>query len=279
MTDRPAVADDVDAQRRANDRLWARQGLVGIYANRVLRPVEVMLLVRYRTQLAGRTLEIGCGGGRLTGYLVEMSRAVHAIDVSPEMIAYCQRAYPQATYSQKDVRDVAAFGTATFDVVVAGNNVLDVLDDAERNAVLQSIRQVLTVGGLLIMSSHNRAFVPRLDGPLQIRNRRLVDAARDLVHWPSWRRNRQQLLPYERTEPDYSILNDKSHDFMALHYYIERDAQERQLAAHGFELLECRDQADRLVASGETAPADPELHYVARRLPDPADLTSPRATA
>jgi SAM-dependent methyltransferase len=279
MTDRPAVADDVDPQRRANDRLWARRGLVGIYANRVLRPAEVMLLVRYRTQLAGRALEIGCGGGRLTGYLVEIASAVHAIDVSPEMIDYCRRAYPQATFSLEDVRNVATFGAGSFDVVVAGNNVLDVLDDAERNAVLESIHQVLTAGGLLIMSSHNRAFVPRLDRPLEIRNRRLIDAARDLARWPSWRRNRRRLLPYERTEPDYSILNDKSHDFMALHYYIARNAQERQLAAHGFELLECRDQADRLVASGETAAADPELHYVARRPPDPADLTSPRATA
>ena len=58
-----------DAQREANDQLWGRKGLVQAYATRELRPVEVLLLVRYQAALSGRVLELGCGAGRLTGYL------------------------------------------------------------------------------------------------------------------------------------------------------------------------------------------------------------------
>lgn len=45
-----------------------------------------------------------------------------------------------------------------------------------------------------------------------------------------------------------------------------RDAQDRQLAAAGFTLLECLDLDGRVVQPGEQAAPHPELHYVARRL-------------
>jgi SAM-dependent methyltransferase len=257
-----------DAQREANDQLWGRKGLVQAYATRELRPVEVLLLVRYQAALSGRVLELGCGAGRLTGYLSEIATGAHGIDISPEMVAYCRRTYPKATFSQGDLRDVAALGPQSFDAVVATYNVLDVLGDDERRKVLAGIHQVLPEDGLLIMSSHNLAYAPRLADPLHIRNRSLLGAALTIMHWPRWQRNRRRLLPFQRTEPGYSILNDISHDFSALHYYISREAQERQLADQGFDLVECLDLDGRQLGAGDDAPGCPELVYVARRRPD-----------
>jgi SAM-dependent methyltransferase len=259
---------DGDAQQLANDQLWARKGLVRAYATRELRPVEVLLLVRYKAELSGRVVELGCGAGRLTGYLSEIASAAHGIDISPEMVAYCRRAYPKATFSEGDLRDVATLGRGSFDTVVATYNVLDVLGDVERRHVLDGIHQVLPESGLLIMSSHNLAYAPRLADPLHIRQRSLLGTALTIMHWPRWQRNRRRLLPFQRTEPGYSILNDISHDFSALHYYISRDAQERQLAEQGFELVECLDLEGRRLAAGDDAPGCPELVYVARRRPD-----------
>jgi SAM-dependent methyltransferase len=275
--DRPAV----DEQRRANDRLWARKGLVGTYANRNLRPVEVLLLVRYREALSGRVLELGCGGGRVTGYLAEIATSAHGIDISSEMVEYCRQTYPKATFSEGDLRDVATMGQGSFDAVVAPNNVIDVLGDVERRAVLEGIRQVLSPGGLLILSSHNLANAPQRTEPLHFHWRGPFRTVLNLISWPRWELNRRRLQRFERNEAGYSILNDISHDFMALHYYITRDAQARQLAEQGFEFIECLDLEGRRVEPGENAADCSELQYVAIRRPDvaPAEVSSSPATA
>jgi len=121
-------------QRRANDELWSRRDLVKAYATRDLRPVEVMLLVRYREALSGRVLELGCGAGRLTGYLAEIASTAHGIDVSPAMVEFCRRTYPKAAVSEGDLRDMSALQTGSFDVIVATYDVIDVLDDDDRTA-------------------------------------------------------------------------------------------------------------------------------------------------
>jgi SAM-dependent methyltransferase len=255
----------IDPQRQANDRLWARRSLVKQYANRVLRPVEALLFDRYRPELAGRVLELGCGAGRLTGYLADIAATVHGIDISAQMVAYCRRTYPKATFSQGDLRDVARMGSGSFDAVVAGDNVLDVLDDPDRGRVLDDIHQVLAAGGLLIMSSHNLAYAPHLAEPTPIRSHGFLRVGLALVRWPIGQFNRRRLRQFERSEPGYSILNDVSHDYMALHYYVSQEAQQSQLAEHGFEYVECLAADGRRVDPGDDVSGEPWLHYVARR--------------
>jgi SAM-dependent methyltransferase len=263
--DAVATATQDDARWRANEVLWRRTDLVNAYATRTLRPVEVMLLVRYRESLSGRVLELGCGAGRLTGYLAELASTVHGIDISRAMIEYCRRAYPRATFSEGDLRDLSTFETGPFDVIVAPYNVIDVLGDEQRRVVLDELYLLLVPDGLLIFSTHNRDYATRLAEPLRLRGRNPLRMAITLARMPRWRRNRRLLLPLERNEPGYAILNDISHDFMALHYYIWHDAQERQLDEHGFELVQCLDLDGRRVDSDHGAPDHSELHYVARR--------------
>jgi SAM-dependent methyltransferase len=261
-----SAATSAPAQADLNERLWAGEDLVEQYDGRTLRPPEVMLLVRYRDALSGRVIELGCGGGRLSGYLNAIARDFHALDISPRMVAHCRRLYPGGSFELGDLRDLSRYESSSFDVVFPSFNVIDVLDDAERRHVLAEIHRMLEPDGLLMMSSHNLAHAPSIPSPTQITGRNPVRIARQLLRLPRRELNRRRLQPLQRDHGDYGILIDQAHEYGILHYYIGRDAQARQLAEAGFELLECLDLDARPVQAGQTAASQPELHYVARRV-------------
>jgi SAM-dependent methyltransferase len=259
-------------QEQNNADLWRSAGPRAVWANRVLRPVEVMLLVRYREALSGRVLELGCGAGRLLGYFVALGAETHGIDISPAMVEYCRRTYPAADVRVGDLSDVAAaWDRPPLNVVFPSYNVIDVLDDSERRRVLSELKDLLAPDGLLIFSTHNLDAVGRDSGTRQSRAElvrevlysppsRLVGAVRKL---PERRRNRRRLGPLEQHHGTYAILNDVAENYGVLHYYIRRDDQERQLRELGYELIECLDLEGERVAPGQ-ASASSELHFVAR---------------
>lgn len=249
-----------------NSDVWSRPDLLAQYANRDLRPVEVLILLRHRDELAGDVLELGAGAGRVTGYLAELARNVHGIDVSESMVAYGRRRYPRAGFELGDLRDLSGHCQGSLDAVLAPCNVLDVLDDAERRDVLGQVHRLLRPDGLFVLSSHNRGYVPHLPSPLGIvRWRQPTRVGVDLARMPRVLRNHCRARRFQRAEEDYALINDSAHEFSLLHYYISRDGQERQLGDHGYALLECRDLDGRLVSPGAMASHCVELHYVARR--------------
>jgi SAM-dependent methyltransferase len=254
----------IDRPSRVNAGVWRRGSFVRAYKSMELRPPESVLLERHREALSGRVLELGCGAGRVTKHLAATARELHALDISPAMVEHARATVPGAEFHVRDMTDLEPFGAGSFDAVVATYNVLDVLDDAERGAELDRIRDVLRPGGTLIMSTHNRSFLPSLRGP-RIRTTHPRAFVADIVRLPRRMRNRRRLLPLERNESRYSIVNDSGHDYALLHYYIARDDQERQLAEHGFELVECVDMNGGTVAAGATAAGVSELHYAASR--------------
>jgi SAM-dependent methyltransferase len=91
----------------------------------------------------GKTLDLGCGEGRLSRDLKTLGHDVVGVDVSPTMLDAAQSADPQIeTY----LADAAAlpFPDATFDCVVAFMTLQDV--DDLRGAV-REVRRVLEPGG------------------------------------------------------------------------------------------------------------------------------------
>ncbi|HEY1775845.1 MAG TPA: class I SAM-dependent methyltransferase [Solirubrobacteraceae bacterium] len=260
----PPEPDQV--QRQASTRTWASGGLLRSYRGRNLRPAEEAVFAHNAGQLRGRVLELGCGGGRITGHLIGLGATVHGTDIAPKMVAYCERTYPPATFGVADLRDASGWGAGPWDVIIAGWALIDVLSDEERARFFDDAHGLLAPGGLLIFSSHNLACAHLVRGPLRsISADNPVSLASQLLRLPRSLLNHRRLTPWQRFEPDYAILNGAAHDFSLLHYYITRDGQERQLSAHGFQLLECLDVEAAAVAAGEDAVGSHELHYAALR--------------
>jgi SAM-dependent methyltransferase len=286
MMPRPTFSRAGARQVATNRDAWQKGNFVREYASRVLAPGEVLLLSRYREPLSGRTLELGCGAGRVLGYLAALGQEAHGVDVSPLMVDYCRRTYPRAHVRVGDIAHPASCGEGPFDAVWATSNVLDVFDDANRRRVLGELADLIGSNGILIFSSHNLDAVPPEDAPaigrpsgraaldlrgsLALARATLARAtgkppatiARRIAGLPARRRNRRALAPLVYRGDGYAVLNDEAHDYALLHYYIRRDDQERQLAELGYVLTECLDAAGEVVAPGQLSRSS-ELHYVA----------------
>ena len=242
----------------------------------MLKPAETLLLVRYRDQFSGRVVELGCGGGRLMGYLVKIARQAEGIDVSPSMVGYCQAAFPEAQVAEGDVRHLSDCLSDVYDVVLASDNILDILDDTERRRVLGELRDRLAPGGLLVFSTHNLAFMdfPPASGAgstdrarsgarlAKALNTSPAAAARGVARLRRERSNRRRLAALQYRAADHAVLNDEAHEYALLHYYIRRDDQERQLQSLGLELRECLELDGAAVSTGHDG-AGPSLYYVA----------------
>jgi SAM-dependent methyltransferase len=250
---------------------WERGDYVSAYSARTVLPVEAALLANYRGSLNGPVLELGCGPGRLTRVLVSLGKVL-AVDISERMVEACRRNVPEAEVAHGDLRDLSAHADGAFRAIVASNNLIDVLGDDERREALAELARLLEPGGVLLFSSHNQANIPFLDTSVRSYARGALHSpggfARALYHsrtLPRRLRNRRFARTFERDAAEYAIVNDPVHEHRLAHYYIRRDAQERQLADAGLTLVECLDVNGRPVGPGEEAEHSSELHYAARR--------------
>jgi SAM-dependent methyltransferase len=265
------------SQLGINRAFWGQGGHVAGYRNRVLKPAEVLVLVRYRDLFARRALEVGCGAGRILGYLVALGAEAHGIDLSSDMVDYCRHAYPGAEVRVGDLGALGASTSGAYDVVLAPDNVLDVFGDAERRRVLGDMRDLLAPSGLLVFSSHNLAHLdPAAHAPVGAGGglgpgalaRKLVDRSPAQMLKGAGRlarraSNRRRLSALEYRGADHAVINDVAHDYGLLHYYIRRDDQGRQLAELGLELVESLELEGGSVAPGSDG-AGSSLYYVAR---------------
>ena len=85
---------------------------------------------------------------------------------------------------------------------------------------------------------------------------------RNLRQYWIGRRNHARMKSMEQREQNYAILNDVSHQWLALLYYLTRAAQTRQLAEAGFEMMEVYDRDGALLAEGRDDSHSAILHYV-----------------
>jgi SAM-dependent methyltransferase len=239
-------------------------------------------MLRFGPSFSGRVLEVGCGAGRVLGYLCELSPEVYGLDISPTMVEHCRRTYPDADVQLADMRDVSLYPARPLSLVLLSYNLLDILAPDERRRLLSEIRPRLGPEGLLIFSSHNRDAhdempwigehvrkrLPTSKAEARRRAGRMLDVSpyrlvRTIASLPTRRRNQRRLRPLELHTPEYALINDPLHDYSQLFYYVNRDNQARQLAETGYELVQCLDLDGHVVPAGARSPS-PELHYVAR---------------
>lgn len=257
----------------ANTKVWQTGNYVSSYARRELMPAEILIMVRYQAALSRRVLDVGCGGGRLLGYLSKLGAQSHGVDISPSMVEHCRKAYPEADVRVGDLAALHRVVEGPFDAILMMDNLIDIYADAERRAVLAGLRELISADGLLIFSSHNLDHLDDTAGHGQasralelltkIVDRPPADVLRATARIPRRVRNRRRLAPFQRRERDHAIINDSAHDYGLLHYYIRHDDQARQLEETGYELVECLDGDGEQVAPGRIVRSS-ALHYIAR---------------
>jgi SAM-dependent methyltransferase len=228
----------------------------------------VTALVRYKADIHNRrVLDLGCGAGRLAMFLRPLTDHYVGVDVSPHMIAYCRRTFPEMRFEQADMRSLPFIPDGAFDAVLAVFNLFDAVSHEDRLRTLAEIRRVLAPDGLLAFSAHNRRFAGASHGPKLELRRNPLSQVRCFVDYLRAHANRRRIKPHERFEADYALLNDAGHNFSVLHYYICREIQEKQLAASGFRLLECLDEFGRTLRPEADDSSYASIFYLARRNP------------
>ena len=269
-TDRIRKGEDagVASQDEVNRRVYMAKGVDRSYRFWTLGRAEALVLLKYQPAFSGQdVLDVGVGAGRTTIYLAPLARRYEAIDYSPVMVESARSRLPGISFRVADMRDLSAFADATFDFLLASNNVLDAVSHEDRLRALAEFRRVLRDGGTLVFSSHNRQYRDAGHGPRVEFSRNPVTLALNMLKWVRQHLNHARIRGLRRLEPDYSLLDDMGMDFGCLHYDHDHETQRRQLAGLGLRLVDVLDHEGQSLVASDPGRGSPWLMYIAKREP------------
>jgi SAM-dependent methyltransferase len=98
-----------------------------------------------------RTLEVGCGEGRVCRDLADMGHSVTGVDASATLLRLARQADPDGCYLLADA-SFLPFTTESFDLVVAYNSLMDV--DDMPGSVIEAARVLRRGGTFCICVTH-----------------------------------------------------------------------------------------------------------------------------
>jgi SAM-dependent methyltransferase len=107
-------------------------------------------------------LDFGCGCGRVTRWFESFDGGVAGSDVSRPAIDWCRDNLPFARFEVNGLAPPLAFDDGSFDLVYA-LSVFTHLTEELQLAWRDEVRRVLRPGGLFLLTTHGRSYVPRLD--------------------------------------------------------------------------------------------------------------------
>ena len=110
----------------------------------------------------GSVLDFGCGCGRVTRYWHDFAGSVAGSDLSAEAVDWCRRNLPFAGFEVNRLAPPLAFADDSFDLVYA-LSVFTHLTGELQLAWRDELRRALRPGGFLLLTTHGRSYLPRLD--------------------------------------------------------------------------------------------------------------------
>jgi ubiquinone/menaquinone biosynthesis C-methylase UbiE len=241
--------------------------------NTTLLKAESFILSYLGDELKDKAiLDIGVGAGRTVPYLSSLSKDYTGVDYSNSMLQHCAAKYRDTKLLLCDARNMDIFGAGVFDVVFCCWNMLDDANHEDRCRTLKEIYRVLRHQGLFIFSAHNLDFKRRsaykfrgfvsAQGPVELIKQNAVRIIR-------YFKGILNHLHYQRQEEharDYSIINDPSHSYSLLTYYIKKENQVRQLEQMGFSGIQMVDEHGSLITLDEDC-RDGWIYYICRKIP------------
>jgi SAM-dependent methyltransferase len=107
-------------------------------------------------------LDFGCGCGRVTRWWSDFDGRVAGSDVSAPAVDWCRANLPFGRFEQNALAPPLVFDDESFDLVYALSVFTHLTADLQL-AWRDEVRRVLRPGGLLLLTTHGRSYVPRLD--------------------------------------------------------------------------------------------------------------------
>ncbi|MGD0713632.1 MAG: class I SAM-dependent methyltransferase [Gaiellaceae bacterium] len=107
-------------------------------------------------------LDFGCGCGRVTRYWGEFPGTVAGSDLNANAVAWCARNLPFARFERNTLEPPLIFEDESFDLVYA-LSVFTHLTAELQPAWRDELRRVLRPGGFLLVTTHGRSYLPKLD--------------------------------------------------------------------------------------------------------------------
>jgi SAM-dependent methyltransferase len=107
-------------------------------------------------------LDFGCGCGRVTRYWESFPGAVAGSDVNARAIDWCRENLGFAAFERNALAPPLALEAASFDLVYALSVFTHLTADLQL-AWRDEMLRVLRPGGVLLLTTHGRSYVPRLD--------------------------------------------------------------------------------------------------------------------
>ncbi len=123
-------------------------------------------------------LDFGCGCGRVTRYFRDFPGGVAGSDLSREAIAWCGENLPFGRFETNGLAPPLAFDDDSFDLVYALSVFTHLTADLQL-AWRDELRRVLRPGGRLLITTHGRSYVPRLEHA----ERERFEAGELVVRW------------------------------------------------------------------------------------------------
>ena len=208
-----------------------------------LMPAERTVLESLQDELkGGAILDVGVGGGRTVKPLLQISENYVGIDYTPAMVDACKRRFPHVRFEVADARDLSRFADGEFKLVVFSSNGLCMVSHEDRMQILKEVRRVLAHDGVFLFSTYNQRSPEHSAGFVfpqftpTMHPARLVWRALQFVKSTAVRiYNRARLSRHDVRGAEYSIINDRCHDFATMLYYTNVASQRLQLVAAGFD--------------------------------------------
>jgi ubiquinone/menaquinone biosynthesis C-methylase UbiE len=250
-----------------NKKKYESKSVVSSYINMRLQNPEVMILVKYREAIAGKhVLDIGCGSGRTTAILKNLSNGYVGIDYSLDMIESCRKRFKGVRFLHGDVREMNEFKDEEFDYIIFSFNGLDSINHEDRLKGLREIYRVLKQDCLFVFSSHNRNHRYAISRPEMEFSTMPCKQAGNLIKYFKSTCNRLRNKNHQVFEDQYAIINDVAHNYAMLTYYIDKINQLKQLENMGFETIEMYDTLGNTLDINSDDADSAWIYYVARKI-------------
>lgn len=229
-----------------NLKVFSKKEIVKFYSEESLQKTEEVIFNKIKEEIHDKKiLEIGVGGGKTIRCLTQISKNYIGIDYSQDMIDECRKKYPEVDVFYCDARNMSIFKDEEFDFIICAYNGMDYVSHGDRLLILQEVFRVLKNGGYFVFSTHNKncakfklflsPFSPLFTySPLKPFTYNLLEVLGRVNRFFKMVINHLRNRRYEIHTDEYSVINDKAHEYSLMTYYITISHQKEQLYNIGF---------------------------------------------